>query len=184
MVDGHGQSSPGHSAPQDHAASLGKDTSLNMDSQAARRCGGLYDHFQAYRTPADSDYSALLTQGMIVLDTNVLLDLYRYNKEACDDLLSILDRLNERLWIPHQVMNEFWRNREEVLQDKRGTVKIIRTLRAQCATAITELNTWAKRAALPKENPAGLVEILTGAFESVIGKIADHADIDADQFCQ
>jgi predicted nucleic acid-binding protein len=118
---------------------------------------------------------------MIVLDANVLLDLYRYNKEVCDDLLSVLDRLKNRLWIPHQVMDEFWHKREEVLQDKRGTVKIIRALRSQCATAVNELRAWAKKAALPKENPAGLVEILEEAFEAVVGRIADHADIDASE---
>ena len=149
-----------------------------------RKGDGLYNHFSAYQTPTEDDYLAVLTGGMIVLDTNVLLDLYRYNKEACDDLLSVLERVKERLWIPHQVMDEFWHHREEVLQDKRGTVKVIRALRRQCETAVHELRTWAKKAALPKEQPPGLVAILEEAFTELISKIADHADIDADELAK
>jgi predicted nucleic acid-binding protein len=178
MVDGHGQSKQAPSTPGGHGAPAQRSLLPNSDSPAVRR-GGIYDHFSAYRTPNNGDYSAVLAHGMIVLDANVLLDLYRYNKEACDDLLSVLDRLKERLWIPHQVMDEFWHKREEVLQDKRGTVKIIRALRSQCATAVTELRTWAKKAALPKERPAELVEVIEKAFDNLISKIADHADIDA-----
>jgi hypothetical protein len=39
--------------------------------------GGLFDGFEAYRTPAEEDYRTLLTGGLVVLDTNVLLNLYR-----------------------------------------------------------------------------------------------------------
>ncbi|MEV7218081.1 PIN domain-containing protein [Kitasatospora cineracea] len=49
---------------------------------------------------------------MIVLDTNVLLNLYRSNERTRADTLAVLTKLRDRLWIPHQVLTEFWRNRE------------------------------------------------------------------------
>ncbi|NEB93188.1 DUF4935 domain-containing protein [Streptomyces bauhiniae] len=52
------------------------------------------------------------TSGLVVLDTNVLLNLYRSNESTRRDTLAALARLRERLWIPHQVLAEFWRNRE------------------------------------------------------------------------
>ncbi|MFE7773306.1 PIN-like domain-containing protein [Streptomyces sp. NPDC057445] len=49
---------------------------------------------------------------MIVLDTNVLLNLYRYNARTREDTLAVLSRLRARLWVPHQVLTGFRRNRE------------------------------------------------------------------------
>ena len=58
---------------------------------------------------------------MVVPDANVLLNLYRYTDQARDDLLSVLERLGNQLWVPHQVLVEFWRNRDAVLRDPRDT---------------------------------------------------------------
>jgi hypothetical protein len=78
---------------------------------------GLFDGFEGYRTPTDADYRHVLTQGMVVPDTNVLLNLYRYTTQSRADLLAMLSKLDDRLWVPHQVILEFWRTRESVLQD-------------------------------------------------------------------
>jgi predicted nucleic acid-binding protein len=50
---------------------------------------------------------------MVVLDTNVLLNLYRSNERTRQDSLAVLTKLRDRLWVPHQVLTEFWRNREQ-----------------------------------------------------------------------
>jgi predicted nucleic acid-binding protein len=49
---------------------------------------------------------------LVVLDTNVLLNLYRSNERTRSDTLSVLEKLRDRLWVPHQVLAEFWRNRD------------------------------------------------------------------------
>lgn len=49
--------------------------------------------------------------------------LYRYHDQTRDDLLSVLNALGNQLWVPHQVMAEFWGSREAVLKDPRGTEK-------------------------------------------------------------
>ncbi|WP_188301851.1 PIN-like domain-containing protein [Streptomyces sp. CBMA156] len=78
---------------------------------------GLFDGFEAYRNPGPTDFKAVLEQGMVVLDTNVLLDLYRMNARVREDMLAVLKAVEQRLWVPHQVLVEFWRNRhgEELL---------------------------------------------------------------------
>ncbi|MER6247637.1 PIN-like domain-containing protein [Streptomyces griseorubiginosus] len=73
---------------------------------------GIFDCDDAYRTPVSEDYERLFTSGMVALDTNVLLNLYRSNERTRRDTFSVLERLRERLWIPHQVLSEFWRNRD------------------------------------------------------------------------
>ncbi len=72
---------------------------------------GLFDGFEAYRTPSDADYESVLRRGLIALDTNVLLDLYRMNARVRKDMMTVLHTLKDRIWIPQQVIVEFWRNR-------------------------------------------------------------------------
>lgn len=79
---------------------------------------GIFDCDDAYRTPVRADYERIFTSGMVVLDTNVLLNLYRSNERTRKDIFSVLGKLRDRLWIPHQVLSEFWRNRD--LSSVRG----------------------------------------------------------------
>ena len=53
--------------------------------------------------------------GVIVFDTNVLLNLYRYNEEARDELLKLMKSFQKRLWMPYQVGLEFLANRVTVI---------------------------------------------------------------------
>jgi NADPH:quinone reductase len=72
--------------------------------------GGIFDGGLAtYRTVTEDDYHALLTSGLVVLDTNALLNLYRYVAKTREDLIAVLTSLEGRLWIPHHVMLEFLR---------------------------------------------------------------------------
>ncbi|MEU3546623.1 PIN-like domain-containing protein [Streptomyces longwoodensis] len=73
---------------------------------------GIFDCDNAYRTPTQADYERVFTTGLVVLDANVLLNLYRSNERTRNDTLVVLERLRERLWIPYQVLTEFWRNRD------------------------------------------------------------------------
>ncbi|RLK60440.1 PIN-like domain-containing protein [Actinokineospora cianjurensis] len=73
--------------------------------------GGLYAGFEGYRSPTPEELRRVLTSGIVVPDTNLLLNLYRYTATARDTLLRALEKL-ETLWVPHQVLTEFWRNRE------------------------------------------------------------------------
>lgn len=67
----------------------------------------------------DVDTKAILEKvwqdGVIVFDTNVLLNLYRYNEEARDELLELMKSFQKRLWMPYQVGLEFLANRESVI---------------------------------------------------------------------
>ncbi|MFE1942986.1 PIN-like domain-containing protein [Streptomyces massasporeus] len=73
---------------------------------------GIFDCDDAYQTPVREDYVHLFAAGMVVLDTNVLLNLYRSNERTRKDTFAVLSKLRDRLWVPHQVLSEFWRNRD------------------------------------------------------------------------
>lgn len=52
--------------------------------------------------------------GIVVFDTNVLLNLYRYKKDTCDDILNYMKTFGDRLWLPYQVGWEYHNNRTDV----------------------------------------------------------------------
>jgi len=117
--------------------------------RAEHSCG-LYDGFEGYRTPTDGHYQEVLTKGLVVPDANVLLNLYRYNAQTQADLFAVLKRLGDRLWVPHQVLVEFWRNRESALRDPQDTgANAVDRLTEQRQQSVTVLRTWANRIAFP-----------------------------------
>jgi hypothetical protein len=78
--------------------------------------------------------------GLIVLDANVLLDLYRITPDARDQVLEAFDRVADRLWVPHQAAIEFSRNRKRVVEDRMSWFKESRQLlRAAAADAVEVL---------------------------------------------
>ncbi len=141
------------------------------------RGNGIFDGFEGYRTSKISDFEKVLKSGLVVPDANVLLNLYRYTAEARDDLLSVLRNLGERLWIPHQVMAEFWRNRSNALSDHQaGTNAAIASLNEHRDDAVKTLRTWANRIALPGEDADGLTKVIKDAFLDVCTRIANLAN--------
>lgn len=79
--------------------------------------------FFGYYPPTSGEYERLWKEATIVLDTNVLLNLYRLPTSARDEFLNVLDLLQDRLWIPHQVALEFQRNRLTVIAAERKSTE-------------------------------------------------------------
>ena len=99
------------------------------------------DTFFAYYRPSDRELSELWANCTFVLDANVLLNLYRYPQAAREDLLRILERISDRLWVPHQAALEYQENRLAVIAKqlaRYGQVK--RILQNVSGTLNEELN--------------------------------------------
>lgn len=71
--------------------------------------------FRAYYKPNEEELSEIWNEGIIVLDTNTLLNFFRYTPSTRDEFLSILENLRRSLWIPYHVGLEFQRQRLEVI---------------------------------------------------------------------
>lgn len=76
--------------------------------------GGQFMH---YVVPPSEVVALAFSSGLIVLDANVLLDLYKFAADSRTELLSVIERFRDRIWIPHQVGEEFYRNRIKVMAD-------------------------------------------------------------------
>lgn len=79
--------------------------------------------FFGYYPPTEAEYERLWNEATIVLDTNVLLNLYRLPTTARDELLAVLETLKDRLWIPHHVALEFHRRRLTVIAAERKSTE-------------------------------------------------------------
>lgn len=130
------------------------------------RTRGFFDGFEEYREPTTESLKAALLEGLVALDTNVLLSLYRYNSRTRRDLLAILDRLRESLWVPHQVVREFWRNHESARSDQaRQITGVISDVQKCVRTVESGVNGWAKNSALPSHERDRILRRVREGFE-------------------
>ncbi|CAM5610541.1 PIN-like domain-containing protein [Streptomyces chartreusis] len=141
---------------------MAEDTTAGADNR------GLFDDFGAFRTPTTDDFTSVLTHGLVAPDANVLLNLYRYTEQARGDLLRALGAVEGRLWVPHQVLVEFWRNRESTLSEARSSgAQAAEDMAGHAAQAERTLRTWANRVALPEEETDRLRSQLNEVFDDV-----------------
>jgi hypothetical protein len=76
------------------------------------------EQFAGYYRPSEEEFADLWQNCMFVLDTNVLLNLYRYPVDARNDLIGVLKKVKSRVWIPHQVALEYEENRLAVISEQ------------------------------------------------------------------
>lgn len=74
--------------------------------------------FPGYYTPSPEEFEKIWQEGLIIFDTNVLLDLYRYSENTVKSLLEVMESLEDRIWIPFQVSKEYHKNLNTVVSDQ------------------------------------------------------------------
>lgn len=131
--------------------------------------------FPQYDQNNSADYADIWKHAIFVFDTNVLLNLYRYQTSTCEELLTVLAQLSERIWIPHHVALEFQRNRLKVIagQGKRFSEirNIIDLSKTTLSKEIEKLRLHKRHALI---NPDPLIngfETLTENFLSELNKL-------------
>ena len=134
---------------------------------------GFSDAFGHYLPPSDDMIETAITKGLVVLDTNVLLSTYRFASDARNELISILERLADRIWIPHQVALEFHRNRLEVISEQGAAYeRVISELKAHQKQISDDLDDklrqLANRAALSSGERDHLIELVERGLEPAI----------------
>ncbi len=63
--------------------------------------------FPGHYRRTNEELERIWDEGLFVLDANVLLNLYRYSKKTRDEYLGVLRGVQDRLWIPRRVAEEF-----------------------------------------------------------------------------
>lgn len=128
--------------------------------------------FSGYYPPTEAEYEKLWKEATIVLDTNVLLNLYRLPATARDELFSVLETLKSRIWVPHQVALEFQRRRLTVIASEQKSTEAAK----QSASALVEdFKNKVEALQIDKQgigvDPMPLLENLEKANEDLINAI-------------
>ncbi|MEU1249374.1 PIN-like domain-containing protein [Micromonospora arida] len=130
---------------------------------------GLSEGFEQYLVPDAEVIKVGITKGLVVLDSNVLLELYRFAAPARSELFEVLEKIGERLWIPHQVRLEFHRNRLSVMSSQeesyQDVLKAIEEVRQSHAAVVARIRELAKRVLLPKEARDELVQLVSRGLD-------------------
>ncbi|WP_143658630.1 PIN-like domain-containing protein [Streptomyces sp. IMTB 2501] len=122
--------------------------------------------------------SKALGESLIVLDSSVLLDLYRVTPSARKEMINSLHTVRENLWIPHQVALEFHSNRVEAAQDQLNFYnETCKALEAAQNQALQRLNEFANRSALDAEEKRDLKGPLEQAFREAMERVRSHQGV-------
>jgi hypothetical protein len=86
----------------------------------------LQDMFPGHYRPSDADFHRIWLEGLVVLDANVLLNLYRYSDHTRQELLRILREIKDSLWLPRQAADEYLSSRLDVIHQQRKKYEVFR----------------------------------------------------------
>jgi rRNA-processing protein FCF1 len=76
-----------------------------------------------------------MKQGVVALDANVLLNFYEASPDLRESRIRILTALDDRVFIPHQVKEEFHRRREDSAQRVSQDYATVRAAASQLRKA-------------------------------------------------
>ncbi|UOE47855.1 PIN domain-containing protein [Mucilaginibacter sp. SMC90] len=79
--------------------------------------------YKEYYPLSKNDNGHFFDNAFIVLDTNVLINFYRYSNSTVTKFLEVLKQLNGRLYMPYQVGKEFHNNRVDEIISQKGIYK-------------------------------------------------------------
>ena len=133
----------------------------------------LREGFEHFYPPDDDAVAAALRTGLVSADTNVLLNLYRFQAGAREQLFGALEFIGDRLWIPHQVALEFHRNRLGVIADQEIYFsKTGESLDTAVKEYLSRLRAFTKRVALSPARAGGLEEMIQKAHQAVKDEVS------------
>lgn len=75
--------------------------------------------FRAFRRPSPDELEGIWEDGIVVLDTSTLVDIFRYGPRTKHQLLELLSHLEDQLWFPYQVGLEFYTGLEDLKDSNR-----------------------------------------------------------------
>lgn len=115
--------------------------------------------FKEYYKLEKKELKTLWDNAVFVFDTNVLLNMYRYQAPTRDALLNVMTKLNNRIWIPYHVGLEFQRNRLAVIAEQHKKYSEVQNV---ISSSISNMNDELNNLQLEKRhshiNPKNLLE--------------------------
>jgi hypothetical protein len=122
------------------------------------------DLFPGYYAPPEEELSQLWENCLFVFDTNMLLNIYRYQPVSRESFFEVLKKLNDRIWIPYQVALEYQGRRLQVISDQMNAYDtVIRLLDETLSGIKKRLNSYRERHSFI--DPTQLLTPITSAID-------------------
>lgn len=137
----------------------------------------IWTGFEGYRDPTEEEALLGLRESLVVLDTNVLLDLYSIPQSARELALEALEFLDDRLFIPHQVLREFWRNRHSVIAEAPKPPAPLKGVRDELLGIVNSLRPDRHRTTEIEEVRAQIIKTLDELAEQIEAAQGEPLDI-------
>lgn len=77
--------------------------------------------FPEYYSLEPKKKNEMWSESIFVFDANILLNLYRYSEKTRKEFLDTLEKMDGRIWLPHQFALEYQRNRLEVIEEQSNS---------------------------------------------------------------
>lgn len=81
------------------------------------------DLFTGFYRKSEDEIKEFWKDGIIVFDTNVLLNLYRYSDNTRNALLNLIGKFSKQIYLPYQAAFEYNKNRCEVIAEQEKAYK-------------------------------------------------------------
>jgi len=121
--------------------------------------------FPGYYRPNNDDFSNIWKNCIFVFDASVLLNIYRYTPATRDGFIDILDKISDRLWIPHQAALEYQKNRLDVINQQLSAYeKIQKSLDSNKDKILNDLKTFSRHPYIIVDQ---LIENIESAFTEI-----------------
>lgn len=79
--------------------------------------------FPGYCKKTEIEIKKIWENGIIIFDTNVLLNLYRYSDSTRNTIIDLIGKFSKQIWLPNQAALEYNRNRYEVIAEQEKAYK-------------------------------------------------------------
>ncbi|WP_214106792.1 PIN-like domain-containing protein [Acrocarpospora catenulata] len=133
----------------------------------------LRDAFPGYFPPSEDDLRSFFTGGMVVFDTNALLNAYKLTGTARAEFLGTLEVLGDRLWIPHQVGLEFLRQRATVISQGSSFQDKFRQAAKDLHGQVQRLQ---EHRGLKDEDVSGVKKAIDAAIDDILTRFSELYD--------
>ncbi|MFD4461085.1 PIN-like domain-containing protein [Nocardia sp. NPDC058480] len=129
---------------------------------------GVRSLFPGYYPPDSDELKRFVTEGLVVLDTNALLDIYRFTDDARSEYVQALSLLDDRLWVPHRTAHEFLDRRTTVIRSRSAErAEFNEALNGALAEATDAILHYAKRRGLSPGDVQSITALIDDAQQNI-----------------
>ena len=139
--------------------------------------GSLRSLFPGYFDVTADERGEIYKTGLVVPDTNILLDLYRFRAEARSQMLEALSRCGERLFVPNRVSQEFLGSRINVIRSRAADTRaLLNGIDRVKDEALKVIQSARESAALPTAEVDELSSQVKQSLQDVKAKLRELID--------